>query len=171
MVEKPSTAEEAIEAYQRLRAKNEAKEARQPAKEEEPICIERSVKAPGSAPYCMHELKFTTNIPADEKTPQRIRDLRKLWDSECEEFEKQYVRPQNGSQTPQKPSLPYGINQIEWRPNQYGPGEYARTDQPETVELRKTLENISKPIEIEGQSYSLNTARTYVYRKPVEAKP
>jgi hypothetical protein len=164
MVTNPENVEEAMRQYRELRAKNEPKQ-------DDPIWVERSVKAPGSAQYCMHELKFTTVIPADEKTSQRIRDLRKLWDFECQEFEKQHVRPQNGSQTPQKPTLPYGITQIEWRPNQYGPGEYTRTDQPETVELRKTLENISKPIEIEGQSYSLNIARTYVYRKPVEAKP
>lgn len=159
----PATAEEAIRQYQELRAKNEAKQ-----KQEEPIWIEREVQMPGSIPYSVHRLRLKTAIPADEKTAGRIKDLRKVWDSECQDFEKQYVRPQNGSQSaPKPPPLPYGINQIDWRENQFGPGEYARTDRPECAELGKVLENTGKPVEIQGQSYSLNIARTYLYRKPV----
>jgi hypothetical protein len=75
-----------------------------------------------------------------------------------------------------EPTLPHGINQIEWWPNKFPEdvpaekrGEYARADQTEAAELRKTLENVGKPIEIQGLSYLLNAARTYIYRRPVEA--
>lgn len=166
----PASAEEAIREFEKYRAE---REKRQDQTTTEAITIRVS-------PYT---LEFTTSVPLNESTDKQIETLLKKLEVHLDSFRGKYQlstrsekRLEGPKTEPPKPLLPYGINQIEWWPNKFPEnvpaekrGEYARGDQPEATELRKTLENIGKPIEIQGQSYSLNAARTYIYRKPVEA--
>ncbi|MCJ7506115.1 hypothetical protein MUP05_06565 [Candidatus Bathyarchaeota archaeon] len=184
MVAKPLTDVEAIRQYEEIRAKNEAKQEQDlharisltAGIEIDPInkqVLRRSlypkieIDIPPEKPDildALHRAQATINILIGE-----------FMATEIEEGKKQDLIHFPGVQAPppEKPTVPYGISQIDWRENQFEPGEYAFTKYPdgrpvvESAELRKVLENAAKPVEIQGQSYWLNKARTYIYRRPI----
>lgn len=134
------------------------------------ILVTRSVKAPGAAQYCMHELEFQIEIPLDEHTNTSVTQLFEVWEPYFTAFEAKYVRPQI---PPQQPATPppqpeiafFGIDQIEWHPNKFGPGEYCYTDRGKAIALCNALMAAVKPVQIADMTYSLNAAKTYIYRK------
>ena len=122
-------------------------------------------------------IEFNVSVPLDEKSDERIKKLVDKLEPYLEQkrlTRQAHRQASTSADIPKPPPLPYGINQIEWWPNKFPEnvpaekrGEYTSTNPPECAELRKVLENTGKPIEIQGQSYWLNTARTYIYRRPI----
>ena len=142
-----------------------------PRKRVDGILVRRSVKAPGAAQYCMHELELSKEIPDDVATEERLRLLLEMWQPRFEAFEAAYAKtrpaPQTSPPPPPQPSIPnLNINRISWQPNKYGSGDYASAAWPECQPLLNYLTTNSKPLVLGLNTYSLNAARTYIYRKP-----
>ena len=135
------------------------------------IRVTGTLKMPGKVQYAMRHLSFTVEeeLPADRKRSDVVREICDDLAPLVLELESKSPIPSTAQQ-PATASHPYNIARIQWFENKFGPGEYAHASDSEAAELLQVLKNTGKAVEINGQSYSLNQAGTYIYRKPAGAK-
>ena len=149
------------------------KRAPRPKRQLDGILVTRSAKAPGAAQYCMHELEFSKEIHPNEQNVYQLTQLFADWEPYFDRFEAKYVRsqipPQKPAPTPPpSETVSLELDKITWYANKFGPGDYVSVGYASTSMLRNRLEAATKPITIGDFTYSLNAAKTYIYRKKTQ---
>lgn len=134
------------------------------------ILVRRTAKAPGHASYFMHELEFSTEVPVDQQTEQRLTALLGKWEPFFTTFEAKYAKSQAASHKPAPttqnfPPFDPADYDIDWQTNQFGEGDYARSDWPNCQDLLNHLKKAGKPLQFGDYTYSLHKEYTYIYRK------
>lgn len=143
------------------------------------ITVTRKVTVPGQTEYSSEGVTFSieVDVPHGENLIDATRRAKADLEVLVGEFKAAHLIKQSSEKGTQFPKTEqglaeerYGVDEIEWRPNKFGEGEYAFTDHAKAKRLVGALTAEGGPLKIAGYSYDLNQAGTYIYRKPVTVK-